>query len=67
MDLKKDVQESLDKARNFVYEGVEQILSRNPDEASVYLRALAQRRLQLLLCSLLEEDLSSLSSEVYSG
>ena len=33
MDLKKDVQESLDKARNFVYEGVEQILSRNPDEA----------------------------------
>lgn len=32
MDLKKDVQEGLDKARNYVSEGVEQILSENLDE-----------------------------------
>lgn len=32
MDLKKDVQEGLDKARNFVSEGVEQILGETLDE-----------------------------------
>ena len=32
MELKKEVQEGLDKARHFVFEGVEQILSENLDE-----------------------------------